>query len=284
MAAVDYEAEYNNRARVPDHPQIFERWTHDAAAYRNVAIAAKRAEIGLKYGATARQTLDLLFPDSGAQAPLAIFVHGGWWRSFEPAMFSHMALGLNARGIAVAVAGYDLCPQISIAGIVDEIRNACLYLWRRYGKRTFVYGHSAGGHVAAAMIATDWKAVDPQAPPDLVPAGCAISGVFDLTPLVEISINADLRLDAASARAISPLFWPAPQGSTLDLLVGGLESSEFLRQSRTMAETWGKAGVATRYEAIAGMNHFTVLDALTDPGSVMVDRLAVLAAHAAKSS
>jgi arylformamidase len=284
MAAVDYEAEYNNRARVPDHPQIFERWTHDAAAYRNVAIAAKRAEIGLKYGATARQTLDLFFPDSGAQAPLAIFVHGGWWRSFEPAMFSHMALGLNARGIAVAVAGYDLCPQISIAGIVDEIRNACLYLWRRYGKRTFVYGHSAGGHVAAAMIATDWKAVDPQAPPDLVPAGCAISGVFDLTPLVEISVNADLRLDAASARATSPLFWPAPQGSTLDLLVGGLESSEFLRQSRTMAETWGKAGVATRYEAIAGMNHFTVLDALTDPGSVMVDRLAVLAAHAAKSS
>jgi arylformamidase len=199
-------------------------------------------------------------------------------------MFSHMALGLNMRGIAVAVAGYDLCPQISIAGIIDEMRNACLYLWRRYGKRLFIYGHSAGGHVAAALMATDWKAIDLQAPVDLVPAACAISGLFDLTPLVEISGNADFRLDAASARAVSPLFWAAPRGATLDVVVGGAESAEFLRQSRSIAESWGKAGVVTRYDAVAGMNHFTVIDALTIPDSPMVDRLAALAIHASKSS
>jgi arylformamidase len=283
MAVIDYEAEYNNRARVPEHPEIFERWVRDATAYRSTASAAGRAELGRQYGPSARQTIDLFFPDSGAQAPLALFVHGGYWRSFEPAMFSHMAVGLNTRGVAVAVAGYDLCPQISIAGIIDEVRNASLYLWRRYGKRVFVYGHSAGGHLAAAMIATNWKAIDLQAPADLVPVAYAISGLFDLTPLVDLQMNADLRLDAAGARAVSPLFWPAPKGLTFDAVVGGTESIEFLRQSRIIAERWGKAGVATRYEPVPDRNHFTVIDALTDATSTMVDRLAGLALHVSKS-
>ena len=87
-------------------------------------------------------------------------------------------------------------------------------------------------------------------------------------------MNQDLRLDDASVREVSPLFWPAPKGRAFDAVVGGLESSEFLRQSRIIAETWGKDGAATRYEEIAGTNHFTVIDALTDPDSDMVKRLA----------
>jgi arylformamidase len=282
MTVLDYEAEYNNRARVPEHPEIFERWITDAAAYRTSAHEARRAELGLKYGASVRQTIDLFFPDTGAQAPLALFIHGGYWRSLDPSMFSHMAAGLNTRGISVAVAGYDLCPQVSIAAIIDEIRQACLYLWLRFGKRLFVYGHSAGGHLAAAMFATDWKAIEAQAPVDLVPAAGSISGVFDLTPLVGVSMNEELSLDAASAQAASPLFWPPPNGLTFDAVVGGAESSEFLRQSRIIAESWGKAGVATRFEAVAGMNHFTVIDALSDPDSALVERLAALASHAGK--
>jgi arylformamidase len=236
----------------------------------------------LKYGASGRQTIDLFFPETGAQAPLALFIHGGYWRSLDPSMFSHMAAGLNTRGISVAVAGYDLCPQVSITTIIDEIRQACLYLWLRFGKRLLVYGHSAGGHLAAAMFATDWKAIETQTPVDLVPAAGAISGVFDLTPLVGVSMNEELSLDVASAQAASPLFWPPPNGLTFDAVVGGTESSEFLRQSRIIAESWGKAGVATRYEAIAGMNHFTVIDALSDPDSAMVERLVALASHAGK--
>ena len=79
--------------------------------------------------------------------PLALFIHGGWWRSLEPAMFSQVAAGPNARGISVAVAGYDLCPLVSIATIIEQTRNACLFLWRKERKRIFVYGHSAGGHL-----------------------------------------------------------------------------------------------------------------------------------------
>ncbi len=274
---IDYEVEYNNLARVPEHPQIFAAWVRDAAAYRDQMTAARRAKLGIRYGATPRQTIDLFSPPDAAGAPLALFIHGGWWRSLDPSSFSHLARGLNERGVAVALAGYDLAPRARIADIIDQMRGACLYLWRRFGRRVLVFGHSAGGHLAACMLATDWKALAPDAPADLVPAAYSISGVFDLTPLVGISINRDLRLDDEEARRVSPLFWPAPAGRPFDAVAGARESSEFLRQSRAIADTWGKAGVVTRYEAVPGTNHFTVLDALVDPQSTMVARLATLA-------
>jgi len=274
--AIDYEVEYNNRARVPEHPEIFARWTKDGAAYRAEASAEGRAELGLRYGPTPRQTIDLFTPAGGGAAPLALFVHGGWWRSLEPSQFSHMARGLNARGITVAVAGYELCPHVAISEIVDEIRQACLYLWRRFGRRIMIYGHSAGGHLSACMIATDWKALAADAPADLVPAGYAISGVFDLGPLLHVSMNEDFKLDADSARSVSPLHWPAPAGRTFDAAVGALESSEFLRQSRSIADAWRKGGADTRYEELKGLNHFTVLDPLPDAASPVVDRLVAL--------
>ena len=274
---IDYEAEYNNRARVPEHPQIFAAWARDAAAYREETAGERRAELGIRYGATARQTIDLFSPSGGGPAPLALFIHGGYWRSLEPGMFSHLARGLNARGVAVAVAGYDLCPQVRVADIVGEMRQACLYLWRRFGRRVLVLGHSAGGHLAACMLASEWKTVAPDMPADLVPAAYSISGLFDLEPLVGVAMNADLRLDPAEARRVSPLYWNAPAGRAFDAVVGGLESAEFLRQSRTIAEAWGKGGVATRYEAVPQTNHFTVIDALADAQSPMVARLAALA-------
>jgi arylformamidase len=277
MADIDYEVEYDNRARVPEHPQIFAAWARDAAAYRDEAAAERRAELGIPYGATARQTIDLFSPAGGDAVPLALFIHGGYWRALEPGFFSHMARGLNGHGVAVAVAGYDLCPQARIADIIAEMRQACLYLWRRFGRQVMVVGHSAGGHLAACLLATDWKAVAPDMPADLVPAAYAISGLFDLAPMIGLAMNQDLRLDAEEARRVSPLYWAAPAGRTFDAVVGALESPEFLRQSRMMADGWGKAGVVTRYEAVPQTNHFTVIDALADPQSAMVARLATLA-------
>jgi arylformamidase len=276
LAAVDYEVEYNNRARVPDHPEIFARWALEAENYRADTLKEGRAQLELPYGDTPRQTVDLFFPDAGESAPLSLFIHGGWWRSLDSSMFSQMARGLNAHGVAVAVVGYDLCPNVTIADIIEQMRRACAFLWQRFERRIFVCGHSAGGHLAAAMVATDWPSLYPKARADLVPSGYAISGVFDLSPLVSISVNQDLRLDAASAREVSPLFWPVPAGRVFDAVVGGLESDEFKRQSRTLAETW-TGSARTRYEEIAGANHFTVIDALAEPDSAMVARVAELA-------
>jgi arylformamidase len=275
MPAIDYEKEYDNRGRIPEHPEIFARWQREAAAYR---ARACNAELGLSYGPSPRQTLDL-FPakDDDHQTPLALFIHGGWWRSLEPAMFSQLAAGPNALGVTVAVAGYDLCPQVSIATIIEQMRSACLWLWRKQHKRIFVYGHSAGGHLAACMLAQDWKKFAADAPADLVPAAYAMSGVFDLAPLLHVSQNQDLKLDEAEARRLSPLHWKVPAGRRFDAVVGSLESSEFLRQSKIIAEGWRSRGVATRYEEIAGANHFTVVDALGDAASEMTRRVVQLA-------
>src|SRR3984885_4818178 len=283
VAAIDYETEYNNRARVPEHVEIFARWTGDSEFFRADMLKNGRAELGLFYGDEPRQYIDLFLPEAGETAPLALFIHGGWWRSLDPSFYSQVARGSTARGIAVAVAGYDLCPNVSIADIIEQIRHACLFVWQRFNRRMLVCGHSAGGHLAAAMVATDWVSVYPKVPADLVPAGYSVSGVFDLAPLVGISVNQDLKLDDASARQLSPVYWPLKPGRSFDAVVGGLESSEFKRQSRLIAATW-QGAAKTRYEEIPGANHFTVVDALADPQSAMTARVAELANSVAKST
>src|SRR6185437_11608001 len=217
-------------------------------------------QIGLSYGPSPRQTIDILpAKPASAAAPLALFIHGGWWRTLAPSEFSHVAAGANANGVDVALAGYDLCPNVSIATIVEQMRAACLFLWRRARKRIMVFGYSAGGHLAACMVATDWKTLAPDAPADLVPAAYAVSGVYDLAPLTQISVNADLKLTEESAHQLSPLYWEVPAGRVFDAVVGAEESNEFLRQSKIIAEAWRQGMTTTRYEAAPG-NHFTVLD------------------------
>jgi len=274
MTAIDYEVEYNNRARVPEHPEIFARWFREGEAYRNASPKLER----LSYGPSARQTLDL-FPaaNDGPTTPLMLFIHGGWWRSLEPEQFSQMAKGANAHSVTVAVIGYDLCPTCSIADIIGQVRAACLYLWRKRRQRFLAVGHSAGAHLASCMLATDWKTLEPTAPNDLVPAAYAISGVFDLAPLTQISVNADLKLTDKTAHELSPIYWHVPAGRVLDAVVGGRESGEFLRQSRTITEAWRQGMAQTRYEEIAGKNHFDVIDALADPDSAMTPRVVELA-------
>jgi arylformamidase len=275
MADADLESEYNPRISVPNHAEIFAAWARDAELYRAETLKRGRAELGLSYGDTPRQFVDLFLPDAVDRAPLVLFIHGGYWRAMDPSFHSHHARGLNARGVAVAVVGYDLCPIVTIGDIVEQIRRACIFLWARLGRRMIVTGHSAGGHLAAAMVATDWQTLYPKAPPNLVPAGTAISGVFDLTPLTGFAINTDLRLSADDARRLSPIFWPVPSGRTIDAAVGDLETEAFKQQSRRMAETW-KAQAQIRYVEYPG-NHFTVIEALCDPSGAMVARIAELA-------
>jgi arylformamidase len=148
----------------------------------------------------------------------------------------------------------------------------------RLGQPLVLSGHSAGGHLAACMLATDWPGFDASLPNDLVIAAYAISGLFDLGPLVETSINKAMRLDPAAARAVSPLFWQAPARGSLDAVVGENESAEYYRQSRTIVDHWGAAGIATRFGTVPDANHFTAIAPLADPQSPMVSRLRELAA------
>jgi arylformamidase len=274
MSGVDYEAEYNNRARVPEHPGIVEGWARDAASYRD---AAKGRHESLPYGDSDRQTIELFRPEAEAAGATVLFIHGGYWQGLDRSFFSHLARGLNAHGITVAIPGYDLCPQVRVGDIIEQMRQACRRLADR--GRLVVSGHSAGGHLAACLLATDWTKLG--LPADLVPSAYAISGLFELKPLLSTYVNDALGLSEAEAERLSPLLWPAPAGRVLDAVVGGDESGEYLRQSRTIAERWGAAGVTTRYEALPGANHFTVIAPMADPDSPMTRRLREMALAAA---
>jgi arylformamidase len=268
-APVDYEVEYNNRARVPESADLIAGWARDAAAYRQ-----RLTPRTVRYGAGARNAIDF-FPGS-TDGPIVVFIHGGYWQALDGSFFSHLAGGLNAHGVSVAIPSYDLCPDVTVERIIDEMRQACREL-ARIGQSLVVSGHSAGGHLAACMLATDWPAIDASLPAGLVASGYAISGLFDLSPLIETSINRALQLDAAAAGAASPLFWSPPAGKSFDAVVGEKESAEYFRQSRTIVDAWGAAGVATRFNTIPGANHFTAIAPLADPASPMVARLKQLA-------
>jgi arylformamidase len=270
-SGIDLEAEYNNRARVPDHQAVMLRWRDAAQAARDA-----RPPLELAYGPGEREVMDLFSagpsPDSGA--PVAVFLHGGYWQALDRSWFSGIAPSLNAHGVSLAVPSYDLAPAVRLGHILRQVRAAVDAVRQRTGARPVVFGHSAGGHLAACML-SEGRAV----------AAVAISGVFDLAPLIPTSLNVALRLDAAEAAALSPIHWPVPDGSTpggtvLDCLVGADESPEFLRQSQMMADLWAARGVETRYQALPGLNHFTVLDPLFDRDSAMVRRIAELARSA----
>ena len=270
-ADVDYEVEYNNRARVPENPAIIAGWARDAQSYRDVRHG--RSEV-LAYGTGERHRIDL-FSGDGAGA-IVVFIHGGYWQALDGSFFSHLAGGLNAHGIDVAVPSYDLCPAVTVADIIEEMQSAMREL-AKLGRPLVVSGHSAGGHLAACMLATDWRALDAALPEQLVTAAYAISGLFDLRPLVSTSINRALALDDAAAKAASPLFWKPPALGSIDAVVGGAESAEYFRQSWIIVDAWSKAGCAARFGAIADANHFTAIAPLADAGSPMTLRLKQLA-------
>lgn len=271
--STDYETEYNNRARVPEHPGIIAGWQGDAAAYRAAALC----ELGVSYGEGERQFYDLFKPETQHGNALVMFIHGGYWQALDRSFFSHMARGLNRLGLPVAVIGYDLCPQVSLGHIVWEAQQAAAALWRRFNLPVVAAGHSAGGQLSACVLATNWGNVDPDLPEQLVPAAYGISGLYNLKPLTETSINNALGLSMEAAERESPLFWPAPAHLTMDAVVGGAESAEYLKQSRRLVDVWGLEGVTTRYEEIADANHFTVVSGLTDPENAMTKRIAALA-------
>jgi len=269
VAEIDYEVEYNNRARVPENPVLMAGWAREAAAYRE-----QHGPQSIRYGAGARNTIDL-FPGDRDRL-IVVFIHGGYWQALDGSFFSHCARGLNAHGIGVAVPTYELCPNVTVDDIIGQMRMASREL-ARLGHPLVMSGHSAGGHLAACMLATDWQALDPSLPKQPVIAAYTISGLFDLLPLVETSINMALRLDQETAKAASPLFWKPPAHGSLDAVVGGNESAEYFRQSKTVVERWGEAGIPTRFGTVADANHFTAIAPLADPNSPMVGRLKQLA-------
>jgi arylformamidase len=264
-----YDGQYNARAMIPDHAQIFERWK----ARSQQARSQLPCHLDVAYGASAAERLDV-FPAAGKSEALLVFIHGGYWRSLDKSDFSFLAREFNRRGVTVALPNYALCPKAGIEDIVKQNLLAIAWLWHygaRFGVnpgRLYVAGHSAGGHLTAMMLAARWSVYMPELPYNLIKGGLAISGIYDLEPLVQAPfVNQDLKLDRALAHRLSPAGIPPATTAPLYTAVGGDESDEFKRQNALIAKTWRYAFAGDI--PMPGRNHLTVVEELANPGSAL---------------
>ena len=262
---------YNNRALVPDHAAYFSRWAQASATARG----AQPCLLDVCYGDGPGETLDI-FPTSGRGSPVLVFIHGGYWRSLDKADHSFVAPAFTQSGACVVIPNYALCPAVTIAQIVLQMVRSLAWIYRHIaaqgadpGRITLV-GHSAGAHLAAMLLTCIWPAVGGDLPPRLVKNALGISGVYELesirhTPFLQES----LRLDGAQAKKASPAWLPAPtlagKRGLFNAVVGGAESPAFLEHNALIRQAWGERSVPV-CEVLPGLNHFSVLDALTQPG------------------
>ena len=246
------EQQYNNRAAVPDHMDYIRDWAERSAEWRRLSPPQS-----FRYGDTDRSWLDL-FPVDG-EAPVHVFLHGGYWQALDRAYFSYLARQFQKRGEHAVILEYDLCPAVSLRTIVDQVRRAFEWMDSHLGQqggdmsRLQVTGHSAGAQLLAWLIGNN------QLPRHTICNG--LSGIYDLRPLVHTTVNEALKLDQQQASALSPQFLlpDSKEAYRLELFVGEKESDEYLRQSRALQEAW-RERLRTSLGVLPGVHHFSILD------------------------
>lgn len=266
------DANYNLRAAVPEHPVYFERYEATSAAFR----ARWPGRLDLRYGDSPRQAVDLFLPQGPqtSQPPLLVFIHGGYWQSRDRKDFSFVAERLVEAGAAVALIGYDLAPAVDMDTIVRQIRRGLAWLYRNGADLGFergrmcVAGHSAGGHLSAMALSTDWAAYG--LPADVIKGVCAISGVFDLEPIRLCYLNEVVGLDAAQARRNSPISLSPKASCPVTLTVGERETEAFHEQSRAYADVLRQNGLACDLLVQDGLDHFGIIMAMAEANNPMV--------------
>lgn len=253
---------YANAAYIDGADGFPPRWEKEAEAFR--ASLGARAQLNVRYGPSDRQKFDLFQPE-GVSRGTAVFVHGGYWKAFDKSYWSHLAAGPLARGYAVAMPSYDLCPDVRISEISTQIAAALTEVANRTQGTIALSGHSAGGHLVARMTDPLLLGSDVR---DRITRIVPISPVADLAPLLETEMNNTLRLDEAEAAAESPINMTPPHGVDVTVWVGAEERPVFLEQAETFARSWGAKQVVAE-----GKHHFDVIDPLAEADSDLTKAL-----------
>ena len=277
------DGEYNPSLRCPDPAAEMRHYVERSAQARQLL----RCVLDVPYGPTLAETLDI-FPATQPNAPVFVFIHGGYWRALSSKDFSCVALGLQALGITTVVPNYALCPTVTIDEITRQCRAAVAWVLRHIGahggdaRRVALGGHSAGGHLTAMCLQTDW-AGDYGLPADPLAAAVLVSGLYDLAPLRYSYLQPMIQLDDGVVRRNSPAFSVRRCATPIWVTWGGAESDEFARQSRTYHDNWAAAGNVSELSAIPDAHHFNAIhgfeQAQGDLARWLAQRLQPGAAH-----
>ena len=268
---------YNNRALVPDFATYLQQWTADSKAVRD----SQACLTDLSYGTGPSENLDI-FTTSQAKAPVLVFLHGGYWRALDKSDHSFVAPSLTNQGVCVVVPNYALCPAVTIPQIVMQMVKSLAWVWRHIDtwggdpRRIHVAGHSAGGHLAAMMMACEWQRFASDLPPDLVKSALSVSGLYELASLRRSPMLQEaLRLDDQQVLQASPAWMPAPSHGVLHSVVGGLESEAFLAHNQLIQNAWGKQRVPVA-QVLPDLHHFSMMNAFATPGHALNSQVLAL--------
>ena len=279
MDADELEFQYELRSREADFEALMDRWMKRSADVRG----ASDVVLDLAYGSAERERLDLFRGER--EGPVLLYIHGGYWQRGDKALYSFVVEPFVAAGVHVAMVNYTLTPECRIGDITSQMRRAVVWLWRNAERlgidrdRLSVMGHSAGGHLTAMLMATDWPGLDHALPRDLVRCGIPISGIFELEPLVHTSINEGPRMDVEEARRESPLFMEPVTDAPQLVVAGGAETEEFKRQSDAYCERFRTPERSMDRYDVPDSNHFTELERLAEPDSEVFQRVMALLDH-----
>ena len=256
--------------------ETFDRWR----ARSDASAASRPVMLDIAYGPSETEGLDI-FPSTDPDAPILIYIHGGYWIWKDKADFRFVAEGVVDAGATLVVINYALTPQATMDEIVRQVRAAIAFTWKNAGTlipgsraRIHVAGHSAGGHLTAVAATTDWPLVDPALPASILAGGVAVSGIYDLEPIRLSYLNETVGLDVAMGERNSPLLAVHPGMPPLTLVVGGDESDEFKRQQASFAAAVTAAGNSVEVVEVPQHHHFAVIETIADAGSAL--NLAVL--------
>lgn len=269
----DLDAQYNNRARFPDYEKHFESWTRRSETTRQ----SLPCELDIATGDSQFERIDV-FPSASPCAPIYVFIKGGYWYSLDKSHYSYVAEGMRPHGITTVTNNFGLAPDHDMDTIVRHNRSTLAWLWHNADQlgadrnRIYIGGHSAGGHLGMVLLGTDWSAIDPLLPKNLVKGVCSIGGLHDLEPIRRSFLNKKLHITEKQARLLSPVQLDYSIPAPLLLIAAVDESPELHRQTRIMQDVWERLGYPVETIVPPNLDHFSVVNDLRDPECPLVLR------------
>ena len=262
------DTQYNNRLHVPDYADYFKRWELLSWHTQQKLPVIK----DISYGNLQRERLDI-YPSLQPQSKTLIFLHGGYWQMLDKSMFHFIANGFHSYSVATVLLTYPLAPELSIDQIVLSCRKAIKWLYSNISAfngdphQIYIVGHSAGGHLAAMLMATDWELFDPGLSANVLKGICAVSGLFNLVPIHLSYINRVLKMDMETAKSNSPVRLEPSNSCPLIVAVGEAESAEFNDQSKEFYTCWKNKGIDNQLLQMPRQNHYSIAETIVDPQS-----------------
>ncbi len=264
------DAEYDNQGKVANFMSYVQEWT----ALNETTRHDYPDRLSYCYDEPSGQLLDIIYPtDKDGPCPAQVFFHGGYWKALSRENFTFVARAFAEHGIATVIVDYELIPNVSMENLVHQCRLSLAFLYKHAvslgldADNLHISGHSAGGHLTAMCLGTDWQEIGQDLPAQIIKSGVGISGLYNLLPIRLSFLQKDLNLPLETAARMSPVHLPEPTSGRLHLVVGGKEGDEYHAQSDGMHHAWPDTAIAP--VSLRPYNHFSIISSLADPTSYL---------------